>query len=175
MIELTDEILNKYIDGELEIDIIQQIREQLKNSEFDNKRFIALQAVHNELKKIKEIEIKKDFTSLVMAKLVKRVKSGKKDRIFIFSISSVFVIICLAIVSYLLISFSGADTGGNAASQSIDNYVNYFVQMFSSVKELLTAKNISIIGSVFSFGLLITGYFFFENLRQSKRRLSKLH
>ena len=42
MIELTDEILNKYIDGELERDIMQQIWEQLKNSEIDKKRFITL-------------------------------------------------------------------------------------------------------------------------------------
>ena len=175
MIELTDEILNKYIDGELERDIMQQIREQLKNSEIDKKRFITLQAIHNELKKIKEIEVKKDFTSLVMAKLVKKVRSRKKDKLFIFSISSIFVVCSLAIIGYLIVTVVGSNVGGNAANQNVDNYVNFFVQMFSSVKELLTAKNISIIGSVFSFGLLITGYFFFENLRQSKRRLSKMH
>ena len=110
-----------------------------------------------------------------MAKLVKKVRSRKKDKLFIFSISSIFVVCSLAIIGYLIVTVVGSNVGGNAANQNVDNYVNFFVQMFSSVKELLTAKNISIIGSVFSFGLLITGYFFFENLRQSKRRLSKMH
>jgi hypothetical protein len=81
----------------------------------------------------------------------------------------------LAIIGYLLVTVVGSNVGGNAANQNIDNYVNYIVNILATAKEYLTAKNISIIGSVFSLGLIITGYFFFENLRQSKRRLSKMH
>ena len=175
MIELTDDILNKYIDDDLNIDVVKQIHEQLNNSEIDRKRLTALQAIHNELKQIKTIEVKNNFTSTVMAKLLKKVKAKKKDRYFIFSISSIFVLSSLAIIGYLLITVVGSNSGGNAASQNLDNYVNYFIRFLSSLKELFTAKNISIIGSIISLGLLITGYFFFENLRQSKRRLSKLH
>jgi hypothetical protein len=175
MIELTDEILNKYIDGELDYEVIREIQEQINSSEIDKKRFTALQAIHNELNKIKLFEVKDDFTSKVMSKLVKKVKARKEDRLFIFSISSIFVVCCLAIIGYLLVTVVGSNVGGNAANQNIDNYVNYIVNILATAKEYLTAKNISIIGSVFSLGLIITGYFFFENLRQSKRRLSKMH
>ena len=175
MIELTDEILNKYIDGELDSGVMMQVQEQLKNSEIDKKRLAILQAIHKELKKIETIEVKNDFTSLVMDKLIRKVKAKKKDRLFIFSISSIFLVSSLAIIVYSLVLIAGSSTGGNADSQNINNYINYFVHILTSVKNLLTSQNISIIGSIFSFGLLITGYFFFENLRQSKRRLSKLH
>ena len=175
MIKLTDEILNKYIDGDLDNITILEIREQIKNSEIDKKRLNALLAIHDELKKMKVIEVRNDFTSTVMAKLVNKVRSRKKDKFFIFSISSIFVVCSLAIIGYLIVTVVGTNVGGNAANQNIDNYVNYFVNVLASAKEFLTAKNISIIGSVFSFGLIITGYFFFESMRQSKRRLSKLH
>ncbi len=175
MIELTDEILNKYIDRELESGDMRRVQEQLKNSEIDRKRLAALQAVHKELKKMKTIEVKNGFTSLVMDKVIRKVKAKKKDRLFIFSVSSIFLILSLAIIGYALVLIVGSSTGGNADNQSINNYINYFVHILNSAKELLTSQNISIIGSIFSLGLLITGYFFFENLRQSKRRLSKLH
>ena len=67
-------------------------------------------------------------------------------------------------------------SGGSAQNtRDIDNYVNFISKISTSIKGLLTSKNISIVGSILSFGIIITGYLFFENQRQIKRNLSKLH
>ncbi len=175
MIQLSDEILNKYIDGELEQSMLVEIREQLKDSEKDRRRLAALQTVHRELANLKSYEVSNDFTAKIMFKLRKNVMVTKKDRYFIFSVSSIFIIISLIIIGYMLAWTVSQNSGPNSLTNNIDNYANYFVNVFSSIKSFLTAKNISIIGSIFSFGIIISGYIFFENLRQTKRRLSKLH
>ena len=54
MNKLSDEILNKYIDGELDHSSLLHVNEVLSNSLDDKKRLQALLVIHNELKKIKE-------------------------------------------------------------------------------------------------------------------------
>ncbi len=174
MNQLSDEILNKYIDGELSQSELIEIREQLRNSEEDKNKLAALQRVHTELGKLEIYEPRSDFSAVIMAKIRKNAAKVKKDKYFIFSVSTIFLLICLAIFGYVFAL--AVSTGSNAAStSSIDNYINYLTNILESFKDILSAKNISIIGSVFSFGIIITGYIFFENLRHTKRNLGRLH
>ena len=174
MIELTDEILNKYIDGELDYDTIQLVREKLAQSGQDRKRFAALQAVHYHLGKIKTCEVSPAFTSSIMSKILKNAKAKKEDRNFILSISSILIAVCLASVIYLLVIIAGQAGSTTAAGQNINRYVEFAIKNLSSLKELFTNQNVSILGSIFSLGMLVIAYFFYESLRQTKRRLSKM-
>ncbi len=174
MIQLNDEILNQYIDGELNQAALIEVKELLKKSDDGRRRLAALQRVHGELGKIKIYETGADFTSLLMAKIRKNAISIKKDRYFVFSISTIFMIISLAIIGYVFTIAVGSSSSGSMSTNSIDYYINYFTNALETVRNILSAKNISIIGSIFSFGIIITGYIFFENLRHAKRRLSRL-
>ncbi|MDR3627972.1 MAG: hypothetical protein P4L45_14105 [Ignavibacteriaceae bacterium] len=174
MIELNDEILNKYLDGELNGTELNEIRERLKNSEHDRLRLAMLQKVHSELGRLEAFKLPDDFTSLVMSKVQKEAKYAQKDRFFVFSVFSVFFIIIAGIIGYLLV-LSIHSTGGSTQDvQNFNNYVNFVTVLSGSIKELMTPKNISVIGSILSFGVIISGYLFFENQRQSRRNLSKL-
>ncbi|MGA7723082.1 MAG: hypothetical protein WCA84_18085 [Ignavibacteriaceae bacterium] len=174
MILLNDEILNKYIDGELDKVTLSEVREQLKNSEAARFKLSMMQRVHSELGMLDSFEVSNNFTSLIMSQLQKKVKVVRKDRFFVFSISSVFLIIILSIISYLVI-VSINNAGSSAQNvEEINNYLNVITNVSTSMKELMTPKNISIIGSILSFGIIITGYLFFENQRQARRNLSKL-
>ncbi|MGD1006570.1 MAG: hypothetical protein ABR980_04990 [Ignavibacteriaceae bacterium] len=174
MIELSDEILNNYIDDELDQYKLSEVREQFKNSESDRLRLAMLQRVHRELGKLESFEVSGNFTSIIMSKLQKKSKVVRKDRFFMVSISSIFFIILLAVMGYLFImSFNNA--GGSTQNvPDINNYFSIITNVSSSIKGLMTPKNISIIGSILSFCIIITGYLFFENQRQAKRNLSKL-
>ncbi len=57
MNRLSDEILNKYIDGELDYKTLNEVEAILKESEADREILKVLLRVHNELKGIKEIEV----------------------------------------------------------------------------------------------------------------------
>lgn len=175
MIQLTDEIINKYIDGELDYDALREVREILNNSGPDRKRFITLQAAHQELSRIKLYEVSPDFTSTIMSKLLKNAKAKREEKYFIFSVSSIFVGISLLIIVYLIVVLIGQSSGTSISNQNINLYIDYFTKNLSSLKEIFTNKNISILGSVFSLGMIVIAYFFYESLRRTKRGLSKLH
>jgi hypothetical protein len=175
MIELNDEILNKYLDGELSEIELNEIRERLKSSEHDRLRLAMLQKVHSELGRLEALKLRDDFTSLVMSKVQKDVKFAHKDKFFMLSVFSVFFIIIAGILGYLLV-LSIHSTGGSTQDvQNFNNYVNYITDISGSIKRLMTPKNISVIGSILSFGVIISGYLFFDTQRQSRRNLSKLH
>ncbi len=52
MIELNDDILNKYIDGELDNNLVHQVKMQLESSTEDMKKYKALLSIHNELRRL---------------------------------------------------------------------------------------------------------------------------
>jgi hypothetical protein len=172
---LSDEILNKYIDGELDQAVLNDVREQLKNSEPDRLKLMMLQKVHSELGRLKTFEVQDNFTSLLMSKIQKRSVVVRKDKFFMLSISSIFMLIILTIISYILVISFNAAGGGTQNARDVNNYLNLITNFSTSIKGLLSPKNVSIIGSILSFGIIITGYLFFENQRQAKRNLSKLH
>lgn len=175
MIQLSDEILNKYIDGELDQSMLNEVREQLKNSEHDQLRLSMLQKVHKELGRLETYEVSRNFTASIMSKIQKKAKVVWKDRIFIIAISSLFLILALSIVGYLLFSIISQPASSTQDSGNIKGYLDLVNNFSATIKSLMTSKNISIFGSILSFGIIISGYMFYENQRHSKRNLGKLH
>ncbi len=164
---LSDEILNKYLDGELDKNQSAEIEEILNKSENDRKRFSALKLIHNELSLMQEDKVSVDFTNNVMARVNKKFALPKQQNYFIVSISSILVLICLVIVTYVvtaIISSSAPQTESLQITETVNRFGNGLIL---ELKKLFSGKNLSIIGSVFSLGILISGYFFFE---QQKRR-----
>ena len=164
---LSDEILNKYLDGELDKNQSAEIEEILNKSENDRKRFSALKLIHKELSLMREDKVSVDFTNNVMARVSKKFALPKQQNYFIVSISSILVLICLVIVTYVvtaIISSSAPQTESLQITETVNRFGNGLIL---ELKKLFSGKNLSIIGSVFSLGILISGYFFFE---QQKRR-----
>jgi hypothetical protein len=174
MIKLTDEILNKYIDGELDSDTLNEVREALNSSDELRKRLRALQMVHAGLNNIKPDEVTPNFTRLVMSKIQKELKVKKEERFFIFSISSVFVALSLIIIGYViyLLAFSSK---ASKPLQVITNFSNTFEKGILFFKTFLGSINTSILGSIFSLIIIISAYFLFENIKRTKEQISKLN
>ena len=164
---LSDEILNKYLDGELDKNQSAEIEEILNKSENDRKRFSALKLIHKELSLVQEDKVSVDFTNNVMARVNKKFALPKQQNYFIISIASILVLFSLGIVAYVvtaIISSSAPQTESLQITETVNRFGNGLIL---ELKKLFSGKNLSIIGSVFSFGILISGYFFFE---QQKRR-----
>src|ERR1035437_7678683 len=98
MKKLSDEILNKYLDCELSRDDIKEVEDAIQNSREDRIRLNALREADRSLRNLKVPEIKSNFTSLVMDKIQKSIRSRQEQKKFIIGVISVFIIMCLAIV-----------------------------------------------------------------------------
>jgi hypothetical protein len=141
----------------------------------DRKRLQALTAVHNELKKIKEDQLNDTFTVLIMQKLLARKKAFKEQRNFLFVILSIFISIILVVIGWVIYS-AITRSGETQTSQSFTQYiVPFFHSIASAISQIFTPKGMSIFGSIISLGILISGYFFFENLKTSKQKIRNSH
>jgi anti-sigma factor RsiW len=173
MKKLNDEILNKYIDGELDQASLQEVNDILSNSFEDRKRLQALLAVHNGLKKLKEENVSENFTYTVMNRLRLQKKSYKEQKTFVLVVSSIFILLILGIVGTVV--YIGLSQPSEAESSvNYSQYMIGFVQsVVSVISQIFTSKGISIFGSVISLGILISGYFFFESLKTTKQKVHK--
>ncbi len=167
MIELSDDLLNKYIDGELDKSIMNQVKIKLESSAKDMMNYKALLSIHNELKIMSPEVVSPNFTSTLMLRVQRSLKSKKEQNFFIVLVLSLFFLICLGIIGYVLANyiFTAESSSGMFTEISVhpENLITLLRNFFSK-------GNISIIGSIFSFILLITGYFFYDSIKQAKQR-----
>jgi len=174
MIELSDDLLNKYLDGELDEKELAEVLDFLVISKEAQKRLKALQIADKGLRQIKEFKVPDAFTDLVMSKLHKRSKVRKGQKYFIFSISSIFILSSLTVLGFIISLFMGTDSESDSTSHILENFLNYADYLSKSIKGIMSGENISIFGSIISFVIIISAYFFFENYKQTKEKLSKL-
>ena len=168
---LSDEILNKYLDGELEPDKIKEVESILKESEPGRKRFNALRLVHDNLSSIKEEKVSDDFTFRLMSKLNKKFALPKQQKYFIVFVSSFIVLICLGILGYVISAILSAPVSHSQSPQVMESVQNVTTWLITELKKIFSGTNLSIIGSIISFALIISGYLFFEQQKQIKSRL----
>jgi len=167
MIELNDNILNKYIDDELDSSLAQQIKIQLESSPEDMNKYKALLFIHNELRRLPVDDVSPNFTANLMLKIQRSLKSKKEQNLFVISILSFFFLISLGIIGYLLANYIfTAEPGSSDAITQLTQRSEEFVTL---LRNFFSKGNISIIGSIFSFVILISGYFFYESVKHSKQ------
>ena len=168
MNRLSDEILNKYIDGELDYETLSRVRTILKESEADRENLKVLQRVHNELKEIKEFEVNPNFTSSVMNKIAVKFKPKKADKYFIISISSFFILVCLAIIGVVIALLVNSPEQTSSSDQIFGYIVSSLENFAFFIRKIFSGSGMSIFGSIISFGILISAYFFFESHKHMK-------
>lgn len=173
MNQITDEILNRYLDDELSREEINEVESALKTSDELRRKYSALKLVHEKLYKLREEEVSSGFTELLMKQIAqKKFTLPKQQKYFIASIATFITLLCLVIFGFSIStmissassSVSNTDTIVNSAERLSDGLVNVVTQIFSG-------EGLSIIGSIFSLIVIISGYFFFEMQKRSKTNL----
>jgi anti-sigma factor RsiW len=169
---LTDEILNEYLDGNLDEQKIIEVEKLLASSESNRKSFKVLKVIHDELSQLKEDETSEDFTQQVISKLGKKFELPRNQKYFVLVIASIFILICVGIVAYTttaIISSAAPQTESIQVTETVHQVSNGLIY---ELKKIFSSKNLSLIGLIFSLGIIISGYFFFENQKRNKANLS---
>jgi hypothetical protein len=148
------------------------VHETLKESDEARKRLRALQAVHLSLKEMKEYSPSAVFTSLIMNRLYTKVKSKKGQKVFIYSVSAVFVLLSLTIAGFAasIIINSAPVSSPVELNRTILSYSEKIVHV---IRSIFSGSGISIFGSVLSLGIIIFSYFFFEFQKNLKTKQPK--
>jgi hypothetical protein len=169
----TDELLNSYIDGELQSGELEEVQLLLK-IEDNVKRLKALRVVDDSLRTLESDSAPAGFT----AKVMKSISAGStkiklSKNYFASSINIIFVVSILAIIAFI---FSQANL--NYTASGIDSKVNDTVNMINQcILPLLTFfknKSVMFFGSSFSLILLLGAYYFIEDHKTFKKRIESL-
>lgn len=172
MIQVTNEILNKYLDGELNREETEQVNSALSNSEELQRKFNALKLVHNNLSIIDEDEVSTGFTEKLMKQIVIKSMIPKQQKYFIASVVAFITILCLVIFGFSISAMISATSSSIGESKSLFDSVSSLSEgLVQLLHQLFSGAGLSIIGSVFSIILLISGYFFFEMQKRTKASL----
>ena len=173
MIQITDEILNRYLDGDLNFEEVKQVRSALANSDELQKKFSALKLVHDRLSAYKEDEVSPDFTNKLMKQIVTRSIVPKQQKYFIASIVTFIALLCLVIFGFSISAMISATSSATSNSQTVFDVVASLSEgLVRTLQQLFSGARLSIIGSIFSLIILISGYFFFEMQKRAKAHLS---
>jgi nitrate reductase NapE component len=167
MKRLSNEILNKYIDGEFSRDEMREVEEVIKNSREDRIELNALQNTDHSLRKLTLLEVKSNFTSLVMNKIQRSLRSRQEQKKFIVGVVSIFMVMCLAIVG--IVGFETFRNFNPGTSNAIRESIKYVSSASEFISRIFNSRNISILGGVFSFGLIISAWFFFDYSKMLKK------
>ena len=172
MIRITDEILNKYLDGELNREEVEQVKSVLHNSEDFQKKFNVLKIVHDNLSIVKEDEVSPGFTDKLMKQILKRSTVPKQQKYFIASVVTFITLLCLVIFGLSISAMISATSSSIGDSNSVFDSVSGLSEgLVKALQHLFSGAGLSIIGSIFSIIVFISGYFFFEMQKRAKANL----
>lgn len=168
MIKINDDLLNRFLDNELSNEEKDFILREIEKSTELKKRYEVLLKTHLLLKNINPDFPSIDFSKIVMQKISKRVTSESQQKRFLFIILSLFGIAIIGSVGYLFYQIISTIQLSNS-NDIISNYSNTIRDYFSAI---FKKENISIIGSVLSFIMLISGYFLYNYWKNSQKNFS---
>jgi cytochrome b subunit of formate dehydrogenase len=168
MNNINDELLNKYLDGELNREEKDLVKTLIESSLEVKKRYETLLKAHSLFNSVEEESPSIDFTKLVMKKLDNKSAIAQQQKYFLLSMLSLLGLIILGITGYALYQVISSIQ----PIQSSEIVTTYSKGLGDSVSNLFGQKNLTIFGSVLSFIMLISGYFLYDYQKHSKKNFS---
>ena len=170
----TEEILNKYIDGELDPFEITEMKNEIENNAETIARLKALRLVDSSLKQMEVEPAPANFSEKVM-KAISNVSKTVKPKIsyFFVTIISLFSIGVLGIV---VAAFRSIDDGNGQSSVTpyIDKAKGVISKNLVEFQNFFANKNVLLVVSVLTLILLVTVYLTFDAHKNFKNKLKSI-
>lgn len=174
MKKITDEILNDYIDNQLDTAALKKVNELLQSDEEVLKKLKSLKIVDQTLTNMEVYPAPEGFTKRVMNTIIthSKVVVPKVSYFFLVTIG----LLSIGIVSVMVTAYF---TAGKTIVESnkfsfLDTVLNYVKEYAPAVQKFLSNQNILTIGMVLTFILLISGYFLLESHKSFRNKLNNL-
>lgn len=166
-----DELLNKYIDGELSDSEIIKLEEEINNNPELVKKLKALKITDSTFRNMEITPAPEGFTESVMSNL--KYKSKIRDSIspFFIGIISFFSLLIVGIIGFVISEIFTADV--SESSEFMENINKNVTPFFTKVTSLFTDENVMFIGGMISFVLLLGLYFIINTHKSFKQSLEK--
>lgn len=172
MNKLTDEILNKYIDGELESFELAEVKNEIENNDKALARLKALRLVDNSLKQMEVEQAPVNFSERVM-KAISDVSKTVKPKVSYFFVT-IITFFSIAVLGVIIAAFKSIDNenGQQAMAPYVDKAKELIGKNLIEFQHFFTNKNVLLVVSILTLILLITVYLTFEAHKNFKNKLN---
>jgi hypothetical protein len=174
MKKITDEILNDYIDNQLDTAALREVNESLLSDEEGLKKLKSLKVVDQSLTDIEVYPAPEGFTKRVMNKILAHSKTvvPKISYFFVTVLSFLSVgIISVVVTAYLMAEKTAAESNKLSV---LDTALKFIKENIPVIQKFFSNQNILTIGMFLTMILLISGYFMLESHKNFKNKLNNL-
>ncbi len=171
MKELTNEILNKLIDNELNNSEIDELHNLIKNNEKLLSRTKAHQMVDNVLKKLEIEEAPQNTTELIMGKITQSVLAKENKNGFFKFMMGTFAVSIIGVIGFVL---SSKPTSQGVSESYLSTLKNKLLENLGSLSLPISNDLLLVISSALTVIIMISGYFIFEEHKSFKQKLDSI-
>lgn len=137
MTQITDVILNKYLDDELSIEDSEKVKSELLISDELQKRFNTLKLVHKNLLNLKEDKVSKGFTNSLMSKIGnKKFVIPNQQKYFIVSIAAFIIVLCLVVFGFSISAIISSSSPTGESLNVVDTVTGLSDALIQLIKQL---------------------------------------
>lgn len=175
MIKITDEMLNDYIDNQLDTSSINELKKALSENPELLKKLQALKTVDETLKDIEVFQTPNNFTERVMEKLLKQVKKVKPGINYFFSgIVAVFIAI---IASVLIAAWLYIDKQNpiNSDNKLYDTTERFLRENIDTLSGFFSSNQLVFAGGFLTIVLCLTIILMLDSHRNFKNKLKSIN
>lgn len=172
MSKLNDDLLNRYIDNELDAVSMNEIKKVLDEDEESLKKLKALKSVDHSLREIEIYPAPEGFTEKVMRTIISKSKSAiAKPGYFFISIVSIFLF-AITVVLIAALRFSGEKSETVQQVNPLDESLKFVKENLPLLQNFFGSDNFLMIGIVLTVILLVSGFFMLESHKDFKNKLN---
>ena len=172
MNKLTDEILNKYIDGELEPFELAEVKNEIERNDETLARLKALRLVDNSLKQMEIEYAPVNFSEKVM-KAISDASKAVKPKISYFFVT-IIALFSIGVLGVIVAAFKSIEdeNGPSTMAPYIDKAKEVIGKNLIEFQNFFSNKNVLLVVSILTLILLITVYLTFEAHKNFKNKLN---
>lgn len=168
-----EELINKYIDNELDSAGLAELNVLLDKDENAVKELKAMKVIERSLRKMEFENSPSNVTYDVMKKIAS-VRKAKHSNWFFWLSIGVLVIGIIASLFYAFQNFQPEESSA-LADKTSDAVKNFIGNNTRSLDSLLKGVDVKLIGTIITLLCAITGYFIVETHRSFKNKLKSLY
>ncbi len=172
MKRLNNDVLNKYVDNELDEFEINELKEIINSNPEAQKQLNAHEMVDIILRKLEAKKAPAGINQFVMDKILNIPQSKSKVNYFFVSVIVVFTTLIFSSLGYLLSQVNFGESSSSTSLGVKEKIANFVSDYIPQVPALLDTSTLLFIGGSLTVVLLISGYFIIENHRSFKSKLN---
>ncbi|MBK7104157.1 MAG: hypothetical protein IPH62_02600 [Ignavibacteriae bacterium] len=167
-----DELINKFLDNEIDSDELNTIKDLLKNNLEFRAKFTTQKYIHENLNEIPLHSAPINITELVMGKIISKL-NVKIQKNYFFKGILVTLLAFLIIALYFFFSFLGDLKFVQQTVSYIDYTSNYFQPIISFLSKIFKNDIFRTLSGLFGFIILLSFYFSLNSFKDFKNRMKQ--